>query len=74
MDEKVQLIDKARAFVKDIIKAKLPASYLYHNFKHLKNVAKSVHVIGEGEGVTNDDLEIIGIAAWFHDIGYVGKL
>ncbi len=50
---------------------KLPASFLYHNLNHTKNVVQKVTELIEGEQVPEEEAQALLIAAWFHDIGYI---
>lgn len=51
----------------------LPADMSYHNVQHTKDVVSAAEEIGLGEDLSNEDLEILLIAAWFHDMGYCIK-
>ncbi len=42
----------------------------FHNDIHTIEVVTNVGTIGTGLGITQDDLEPIIIAAWFHDTGF----
>ncbi len=46
------------------------AGYLYHNIIHTKEVVNEAQKIAVKMGVSDIDLEIILIAAYFHDLGY----
>jgi predicted metal-dependent HD superfamily phosphohydrolase len=48
-----------------------PVENVYHNIEHVKNVVSLVEEIGENSGVNNEEIEILKIAAWFHDIGHL---
>lgn len=67
------LIQKAEDYVKLLLTQKTPAGNYYHNLEHTKDVVQSANEIAIGEKVNPDDMEIIQIAAWFHDTGYVEK-
>ncbi len=43
--------------------------YSYHNLFHVQDVVQSVQIIGRNEGVSNEDILILKLAALFHDIG-----
>ncbi|WP_172826809.1 Pycsar system effector family protein [Flammeovirga sp. SJP92] len=59
------LIASASEFAKGNIKD-LP----YHNVKHTENVVKGVREIGENENLEEKKIQLLEIAAWFHDTGY----
>jgi predicted metal-dependent HD superfamily phosphohydrolase len=70
MSEKQQtLVKMASTFVTKYICGKLDASYTYHNLEHTREVAEAAVRIGEASGLAESDLEIVAIAAWFHDAG-----
>lgn len=43
----------------------------YHNITHIENVVEASRTIAKNSGVSSRQLELILIAAWFHDIGYL---
>jgi predicted metal-dependent HD superfamily phosphohydrolase len=45
----------------------------YHNLQHTLDVYKNVIIIGKHENLTVDELEILQIAALFHDTGILEK-
>lgn len=70
MSENKKVLKGVQAFVKDIFKKELPKNYLYHDIGHTKNVAKDARLIGTGNGLAEEEVEILEIAAWLHDVGY----
>lgn len=42
----------------------------FHNYLHTSEVVQAAREIGMGEGLSDDDLEIVTVAAWLHDVGY----
>ncbi len=57
--------------VSSLLQNDLPHTFIYHNLGHTRRVVKSAKELIEGEQVTEDDAEILLIASWFHDIGYI---
>jgi uncharacterized protein len=51
----------------------LPPHLTYHNVAHTKYVIEKAITIGEEENLSEPDLELLKIAALFHDIGYIDK-
>jgi len=43
---------------------------VYHNFNHTEEVAAAALKIGKASGLSDDELELVELAAWFHDVGY----
>ena len=66
-----KLVDKAKTFVTKLFHEKLSENYLYHNFTHTKEVADTCLEIAEHSKLTEDEIEILLLAAWFHDTGYI---
>lgn len=64
-----ELVLKVEQFVIDLLVNKLPLEFTYHNLEHTKLVVEGAITIGEAENLTKDEMEILLIAAWFHDTG-----
>lgn len=64
------LVKKTEEFVFDLLKKELDPVFLYHNFKHTERVLKSTREIIENSEVTEEEAEILEIAALLHDTGY----
>ena len=64
-------IDTVQEQVKQIFSENALPENVYHNLSHTTEVVSAVKEIAAAEGVGDDDLEILLIAAWFHDSGYV---
>jgi predicted metal-dependent HD superfamily phosphohydrolase len=58
-------------FVYNLLKDKLSSSFIYHNFNHTSDVVKAVEILSEQEKIEALEHEILVVAAWFHDTGYV---
>ena len=65
------LINQAQDFVFNLFKDKLSKVYTYHNLNHTIGVVKAVNILCEKENVSPADTEILSLAAWFHDTGYI---
>jgi hypothetical protein len=65
------IINKAHQYVQEILKVHSPPENVYHNLNHATEVVSAVKEIAAAEGVGTDDLDLLIIAAWFHDSGYV---
>ncbi|MFK5878593.1 MAG: DUF5706 domain-containing protein [Flavobacteriaceae bacterium] len=60
-----------KKYVFDLFKNKLSTETVYHNFSHTLQVVEASNEIAVAEKISETDLEILLIAAWFHDTGYV---
>lgn len=58
------------AEVQAFFEAHISEKYVYHDFQHTRYVVDMAMHIAEGYELTEKELEIIQLAAWFHDAGY----
>ncbi len=64
------LVEKADEFVLRLFKEQLPATYLYHNYKHTERVVKSTKELIDNSEINVKEEEPLLLAAWLHDTGY----
>ncbi len=67
----MNLIEQSEDFVSNLLKDKLSNLYSYHNFNHTFTVVNAVKELCKKEDVSSDDKEMLLVAAWFHDTGYI---
>jgi uncharacterized protein len=67
MQSKAQM----KEFVINLLKENLPENYYYHNFMHTLYVIETALAIGKHENCTPEELELIELAALWHDTGYI---
>lgn len=67
----MNLIEQSEEFVCKLLKDKLSNLYSYHNFNHTQSVVNAIKELCDNEKVNTEDKELLLIAAWFHDTGYV---
>ncbi|MDF3076695.1 MAG: hypothetical protein K0S09_584 [Sphingobacteriaceae bacterium] len=65
------VVKGASEYVFNLFKEKLPANYVYHNYKHTYETVKACKELAAEYNLTSRDMEILMLAAWFHDTGYV---
>ncbi|WP_421763579.1 HD domain-containing protein [Ekhidna sp.] len=53
-----------------VLSQELPENMTYHSINHTMDVVASALEIAEQQGLSEEDTEIVHIAAWFHDLGY----
>src|SRR5674476_703699 len=58
-------------FVINLLKTNLSEFYYYHNYEHTLYVIEKAEEIGFHEKCTNEELELVTIAALWHDTGYI---
>lgn len=61
---------KAEKKATEILQTNLSPTMTYHNYDHTKNVVNAVRSIGQEENLDDESLEIVQLAAWFHDTGF----
>lgn len=65
------LLQKAEQFVFELFKDKLSSEHTYHNFLHTEFVVQKTKELIENESVSDQEKELLILAAWFHDTGHV---
>ena len=65
------LVEKANKYVEQLLLEELPGNSLYHNLTHTKRVFKSTKEIIDNSSISEEDTEILLLAALFHDTGFV---
>lgn len=61
----------AGRYIARLLAKQLSPDLLFHNFHHTLNVVRGVRIISRNLQLTSDQLEILLIAAWFHDSGHI---
>jgi len=74
MSEKKSIIDKSSNYVTQFFEKNLPDWAVYHNLQHTIETVEGCLEIGKESNLKEGELEIVCIAAWFHDIGYISKV
>lgn len=71
MADQSGIIGRASGYIFELFKDKLPEHLVYHNYAHTESVAASAHKLAKGIELGEDALEIVTLAAWFHDAGFI---
>ncbi len=66
-----KLLEKASAHVEALFRARRCGWTGFHNFEHAKAVVKACKEIGAATHLSAEDLEVVVLAGWFHDVGYL---
>lgn len=69
--EIVNIVNEAAEFVTKLFKENLSSEFTYHNLEHTREVYEGVTELGKNSDLPKDELEVIQVAAWFHDTGFV---
>ena len=67
------LLKKVAVFVKECLQSRLSLQMYFHNLGHTLMVVNGVKRIGNAEGLSEDELFILKLAAFLHDVGYTEK-
>ena len=66
-----EILTQAGAYVEAYFRTREPHWAVYHNLKHTKDVVEAAREIGLAVRLSEEQIEIVTLAAWFHDIGYL---
>ncbi len=64
------ILKSAEIYISELFSEKLSPNMIYHNYAHTLDVVGNTVKIGKKTGLDATDLEIVTLAAWFHDSGY----
>jgi predicted metal-dependent HD superfamily phosphohydrolase len=71
--EKSELVMGAQQFAEEMLRNHVSPDLTYHCSGHTFDVVRAAVEIAEGCQVSREELEIVELAAWFHDLGYSEK-
>ncbi|TRW25138.1 HD domain-containing protein [Flavobacterium zepuense] len=67
----MNFVENAESYAFHLFKDKLSPDYIYHNFNHTLRVVNNAAIIAKEEGISEEETEMVVLAAWFHDLGYI---
>ncbi|HEX9659523.1 MAG TPA: hypothetical protein VGA18_04445, partial [Rhodothermales bacterium] len=65
------VIPEASQYVYGLLKEDLPDDIYFHTYLHTSDVVRAARRIGESSGISQKELSLLTLAAWFHDVGFV---
>jgi len=68
--ELTPLISAAQAFVTEHFEKNVSKDYVFHSIEHVNDVVKAIGKISSAYELSDKQVELLYIAAWFHDTGY----
>lgn len=71
MKEEAQILKVTEEYVSSLYDEQQTECLYFHNLGHTKQVVKRVNEIAAHYQLNNRDLQVLLIAAWFHDTGYL---
>jgi predicted metal-dependent HD superfamily phosphohydrolase len=69
-----QSITRAALFVAELLARELPPWALYHSPRHTRQTVAACREIGGALHLEKETMEVVLLAAWFHDTGYAFKV
>ncbi|MEZ5042627.1 MAG: DUF5706 domain-containing protein [Saprospiraceae bacterium] len=67
----MSIIQEAEQYVTTLLTEKLSDDHTYHNLAHTLKVREACLEIAKGMDINKDELEILELAALFHDTGFI---
>jgi predicted metal-dependent HD superfamily phosphohydrolase len=64
------LVQKSGTFVTELLQNNLPDTIEFHRLEHTVYVVDAAEMIGKNSGLNTREINLVKIAAWFHDTGY----
>ncbi|MBT2560829.1 HD domain-containing protein [Pedobacter sp. ISL-68] len=64
------LLKKVKTFVKELFEKELPKNMYFHSFEHTLLVVEGVKIICKQNSVSENELLMLTLAAFLHDVGY----
>jgi len=68
MEDMLQIVSR---YVTTIFGDQLAQGITYHNLAHTKEAVNAAKTIGEKSGISKNQMEMVLLAAWFHDVGII---
>ncbi|MBF9142578.1 Pycsar system effector family protein [Hymenobacter properus] len=65
------LVKEAETYLTDLFSRELPPKLTYHSLAHTEAVVKEARALAPAANLSPDDTELLLLAAWFHDAGYI---
>lgn len=66
-----QIVQRAALHCRSLLSRFLPTELYFHNLEHTQEVVLASQFIAEESGLPGREIELLLIAAWFHDTGYI---
>jgi len=64
------LLAEVEDYVEKFYEECISPDYVYHDFEHVQEVAEAVERIASYYHLSDKEMEVLRLAAWFHDTGY----
>jgi len=67
------IVQESEKFIRDLFEKEIQESLRYHDIVHTEYVAGQAEKIGISSGLSEEELQTVIVAAWFHDSGFVSR-
>lgn len=64
------LLISVENYIQEFFDTKISKEYVYHDFQHTFDVVEAALAMGKVYELSDRELELLQLAAWFHDTGY----
>lgn len=71
MGKKIKILKVVQKYVFNLFKNNEQQVLIYHKYSHTVDVVNAAEEIALGSGLSSEKMELLLIAAWFHDTGYL---
>ncbi|MGK0391195.1 MAG: putative metal-dependent HD superfamily phosphohydrolase [Maribacter sp.] len=65
------IVFEVASYASQYLKENMPKKYVYHDLEHTENVVSASRKLGAKYFLSEKDMNLLEVAAWFHDSGYV---
>src|SRR5688572_2018663 len=66
-----EILNNTSAYVFTLFKERLSNKLVYHTYKHTTDTVNEARILGEAHNLEPDQMEVLLLAAWLHDTGYI---
>ncbi|HVZ57374.1 MAG TPA: Pycsar system effector family protein [Chitinophagaceae bacterium] len=67
----LSLVSEAQIYASDLLHGKISKSLSFHNIEHTQDVVAAAKKLADHYQLGEADREVLLLAAWFHDTGYI---
>jgi len=65
------IAQNAEAFIKELFEKKIQDNLPYHDTIHTEYVVGCARLIARNSGLSDEEINLVTVAAWFHDSGFI---
>ena len=70
MYQQTEILTAAEKYVQKLFEEQFSSEYVFHDLPHTHNTVEAALLIGNQYKLSDKELEMLQLAAWFHDTGY----